>query len=98
MNIQLTQQIREISKKIAATVHKYGRLAIRKVAAQVGCSKSAAHRHIQSQKRRNFHPESWFWETEAGQAWLRLLIFAILYMFGLQRCVGAEQLSALFNL
>lgn len=98
MNIQLTQQIREISKKIAATVHKYGRLAIRKVAAQVGCSKSAAHRHIQSQKRRNLHPESWFWETEAGQAWLRLLIFAILYMFGLQRCVGAEHLSAFFKL
>jgi len=49
-------------------------------------------------EKRNLHPESWFWETEEGQAWLRLLTFAILYMFGLQRNVGAEHLSAFFKL
>lgn len=94
----MTQKIRETSKKVAATVRKYGRLVIRKVAAQVGCSKTAAHRHIQAMEKRNLHPESWFWETEEGQAWLRLLTFAILYMFGLQRNVGAEHLSAFFKL
>jgi len=98
MDIRLTQKIRETSKKVAATACQYGRLAIRKVAAMVGCSKSAAHRHIKAQERRKLHPESWFWETEEGHGWLRLLIFGILYMFGLQRHVGAEHLSAFFKL
>jgi AraC-like DNA-binding protein len=98
MNIQLTQKIRERSKKVTATVQKYGRLAIRKLATKVGCSKSAVHRHLQAQERRNLYPESRLWETEEGQAWLRLLIFGSLYMFGLQRHVGTEHLSAFFKL
>ena len=98
MNIQSTQKIRETSKKVAAAIGKYGKQTIRKIAEKVGCSKSAAHRHLQSQNRRNLHRESWFWETEEGQSWLRLLIYGILYMFGLQRNVGAEHLSAFFKL
>jgi hypothetical protein len=98
MNIQLTQKIREKSKKVAAAIGKYGQQTIRKIAEKVGCSKSAAHRHLQSLKRRNLHPESWFWETEEGQSWLRLLIYGSLYMFGLQRNVGAEHLSEFFKL
>ena len=98
MNIQLTKKIRETGKKVAAAIREYGKQTIRKVAEQVGCSKSAAHRHIQSLKKRNLHRESWFWETEEGQSWLRLLIFGSLYMFGLQRNVGTEHLSAFFKL
>ena len=98
MNIQVTQKIRETSKKVAAAIGKYGHQTIRKIAEKVGCSKSAAHRHLQSQKRRNLHPEPWFWETEEGQSWLRLLIYGSLYMFGLQRNVGAEHLSEFFKL
>ena len=98
MKIQLTQKIRETSKKVAAAIRKYGKQTIRKVAEQVGCSKSAAHRHIQSQKKRNLYPESWFWETEEGQSWLRLLVLGSLYILGLQRNVGAEHLSSFFKL
>ncbi len=98
MNIQLTQKIRETSKKVAAAIREYGKQTIRKVAEQVGCSKSAAHRHIQCLKKRNLHRESWFWETEEGQSWLRLLVFGSLYMLGLQRNVGTEHLSAFFKL
>jgi hypothetical protein len=39
-------------------------------------AKSSVHRHLRSLKLRNRHPESFFWETEAGSAWLRLLVFA----------------------
>ena len=78
MNIELTQKIRETSRKVASAIREFGKQTIRKVAEQAGCSKSAAHRHIQSQKKRNLYPESWFWETEEGQAWLRLLVFGSL--------------------
>ncbi len=39
-----------------------------------------------------------FWETEAGSAWLRLLVFAVLYLFGLECGVGARKLSRFFKL
>jgi phage baseplate assembly protein W len=60
--------------------------------------KSSVHRHLQAQARRNRHPESGFWETEEGEAWLRLLVFAVLYTFGLQHHVGAGALSDFFQL
>jgi hypothetical protein len=56
------------------------------------------HRRLRSQKLRNRHPESSFWETEAGSAWLRLLVFAVLYLFGLECGVGAGKLSRFFKL
>jgi len=56
------------------------------------------HRHLRAQKRRDQYPESFFWETEAGSAWLRLLVFAVLYHFGLECGVGAGKLSRFFKL
>lgn len=37
-------------------------------------------------------------ETEAGSAWLRLMVFSTLYQFGLKSGVGAESLSDFFTL
>jgi hypothetical protein len=56
------------------------------------------HRHLSSQKRRDQYSESSFWETEAGSVWLRLLVFAAIYYFGLQCGVGAGKLSQFFEL
>ena len=56
------------------------------------------HRHLRAQKLRNRHPESSFWETEAGSGWLRLLVFAVLYLFGLECGVGVRKLSRFFKL
>ena len=64
----------------------------------VGRSKSSVHRHLQALTRRNRHPESELWETEAGTAWLRLLVLAALYSFGLRHHVGADALSDFFKL
>ncbi len=63
----------------------------------IGRSKSSAHRLLQAQEQRNAHPESSHWETEAGYAWLRLMVFATLYQFGLKSGVGAEALSQFFK-
>ena len=68
------------------------------MASIVGRSKSSAHRHLQAQKQRNQHPESSLWETEAGSAWQRLLVFAALYVFGLKAGVGADTLSLFFKM
>ena len=42
--------------------------------------------------------ESQLWETPEGDAWLMRLVFATLYVFGLQRHVGADTLSEFFKL
>ena len=67
--------------------------SIRQVAHQTGFSKSSVHRLTQAMKGRDKHPESWWWETEAGRCWLIRLVVATLYTFGLKRGVGAETIS-----
>src|SRR5262249_25299875 len=70
--------------------------SIRHLAHQTGFSKSSVQRLKQAMARRNSHPESWFWETEAGRAWLTRLVVAALYTFGLKRGVGLDTLSEFF--
>jgi Family of unknown function (DUF6399)/IclR helix-turn-helix domain len=67
--------------------------SVRQLAQQTGLSKSSVHRLQQAMERRNRHPESWFWETEEGRQWLRRLVVATLYIFGLKRGVGLATLS-----
>ncbi len=45
-----------------------------------------------------FHPESPLWETPEGYQWLRLLVFATIYVFGIKHGVGSEALSEFFHL
>jgi uncharacterized protein DUF6399/winged helix-turn-helix DNA-binding protein len=70
--------------------------SVRHLAQQTGLSKSSVHRLRRAMERRNGHPESWLWETEDGQRWLRRLVVATLYIFGLKRGVGAETMSEFF--
>jgi IclR helix-turn-helix domain len=70
--------------------------SMRQVARQTGLSKSSVHRLGQAMARRHQHPESWFWETQAGRQWLIRLVVAVLYVFGLKRGVGAETMRAFF--
>ena len=64
----------------------------------VNRSKSSVHRHRKAQARRHQYPESALWETEAGEAWLKLLMVAVLYSFGMECHVGADKLSRFFKL
>src|SRR5947207_1997677 len=78
-------------------IRAYGKQRIRSLAERTGLSKSSVHRHLQTIERRDRHPESSLWETEAGRAWLIRLIVATLSVFGLKRGVGAETLSEFFG-
>ncbi len=67
--------------------------SIRCLAKQTGLSKSSVHRLKHAMARRDVHPESWMWETEDGRHWLRRLVVATLYTFGLKRGVGVDTIS-----
>src|SRR5665811_142055 len=88
----------QLAKRLSLIIGRSGKQSVRKLAQFINGAKSSVHRHLRAQKRRNQHPESFFWETEAGSAWLRLLVFAVLYLFGLECGVGARKLSRFFKL
>lgn len=79
------------------SIREHGKQSLRSLADRTGLSKSSVHRHLQAMDRRNRYPESSFWETEAGRAWLIRLVVATLFVFGLKRGVGAETLSEFFG-
>ncbi len=70
--------------------------SIRPVAGQTGLSKSRVHRLGQARARRERHPASWLWETEAGRRWFLRLIGAVRSLFGLKRGGGAETRREVF--
>ena len=90
--------MRETGQKIMAWMAAHGKQSCRKLGTQLARSKSSVHRHLQARARRNQHPESGFWETEEGAAWLRRLYFGVLYCFGLGNNIGAEKLAAFFKI
>jgi hypothetical protein len=51
------------------------------------------HRHQQAIERRNQYPESEFWESEAGSAWLKLLVLGCIFFFGIKHSIGVGELS-----
>jgi len=82
---------------IINSIREHGKQSIRSLADRTGLSKSSVHRHLQAMDRRDRYPESSFWETPAGRAWLIRLVVATLLVFGLKRGVGAETLSEFFS-
>lgn len=93
-----TQKVRTTSKDIIREIEKYGKKSIRKLAHIINLSKSSIHRHLQAKERRDQHPESSLWETEVGNDWMRLLVFATIYHFGFECGVGSNKLSNFFTL
>jgi hypothetical protein len=61
--------------------------------AAMGVSKSSVHRHQQAIARRNQYPESKWWETAAGSAWLKKLVIGSLFFFGLKPGIGVGEVS-----
>ena len=85
--------IRERSQKVASCIEKQGKKSLSQIAKLTGLSKSSVHRHRQGLERRDQYPESCFWETEVGATWLKRLVLAVVYYFGIKHGVGAPSLS-----
>jgi hypothetical protein len=84
------------SLRIFKCLCDHGTQSIRQLAQRTGLAKSSVHRLTQAMERRDVHPESWLWETEAGRQWLTRLVVATLYPFGLKRGVGLDTMSEFF--
>ncbi len=90
--------LRERCQQVAQTMGQWGFLSVRALAQATNLSKSSVHRLSQKIKHRQNYPESEFWETPEGYQWLRLLVFATIYIFGIKHGVGSEALSEFFYL
>ena len=90
--------IRERCQKILQCLCEKTHQSVRAISAASGIPKSSVHRHLKSLERRQQYAESYLWETEEGGAWLRLLVFGVIYCFGIKGGIGAESLSAFFHL
>jgi hypothetical protein len=85
------------SLRIFKCLCESGQQSVRRIAQQTGLSKSSVHRLTQAMERRGGCPEAWLWETEEGRQWVRRLVVATLYIFGLKRGVGVDTISAFFT-
>jgi hypothetical protein len=85
------------SLRIFNVIREPRKLSIRRLADQVGLSKSSVHRHLQAIDRRDRYSESRLWETEEGRTWLLRLVVATLFIFGFKRGVGADTISEFFG-
>jgi hypothetical protein len=89
----MSPTIRERGKKVFQAVQENPVQGIQTIASAIGISKSSVHRHHQAIGRRNQYPESEWWETEAGSAWLKLLVVGSIFFFGIKHGIGVGELS-----
>lgn len=85
-----------VAKKFSA-LREGGALSIRQLARATGIPQSSVGRHRKALEARAQWPEAAFWEQEAGYQWLRVLVFAVIFVFGIKGGVGAERLSEFFH-
>ena len=90
--------LRHRCQQVYQTTKKLGIKSVRALARVTHLSKSSVHRLKQRIKRRRQEPESDFWETPEGFEWLRLLVLATIYIFGIKQGVGSEVISEFFHL
>jgi len=90
--------IRERYQKVLQCWQEATCLSLRAIAQSTGISKSSVHRHLRTKSRQQQYPETYLWETEAGEKWLRLLVFGVIYCFGIKGGIGVGSLSAFFHL
>jgi Family of unknown function (DUF6399) len=93
MNLNIKDRCQKVFECIREKTHQ----SIRVIASVTGIPKSSVGRHLRSIKNRTQHAESYFWETEEGVKWLRLLVFAVIYEFGIKGGIGSDSLSSFFH-
>jgi hypothetical protein len=92
-----TMRLWATSVGIFQAMRAHGTRSVRRLAAQTGLATRRVPRPLQALERRARAPESSWWETEAGRAWLLRLVVAIRLGCGLTRGVGAATLRAFFG-
>lgn len=93
MNISINERCLQVWQCLSQNTKQ----SIRTIAKRIGISKSSVARHQKTINNRQQHPESYLWETAEGAAWLRLLVLAVIYFFGIKKGIGADSLSEFFQ-
>lgn len=83
----------KIWHKISKHRQKQAHQSYREASRELGIPKSTIHDHEKRMVKRNAHAESDFWNTSAGQAFLKRLIVATIYTFGIKGGVGASRIE-----
>ena len=86
------------SRQIYSIIKLPVKYTFRKISELTGIPKSSVHRLVKAILKKNRYPESYFWETQEGYHWLRILLFAVIFMFGINCGIGAETISAFFKM
>jgi hypothetical protein len=89
MKINIKERSQKVLQFVADNMHK----SLRAIAKATSIPKSSVQRHLKAAGRKQNYAESYFWETAAGEEWLKLLVFAVVYHFGIKKGVGAASLS-----
>ena len=89
----MSHTIRERGQKVFQAVQEKSCQGITAIASATGMSPSSVHRHQHALQRRSQYPESAFWESEAGNTWLRRLVYGSLFFFGIKHGIGVGELS-----
>lgn len=90
--------IKERCQKVLQCLCQRTQQSIREISAVTGIPKSSVHRHLKAIERRQQYGDSYLWETAEGEEWLKLLVFGVIYCFGIKGGIGADSLSAFFHL
>lgn len=90
--------IRERYQKVLQCWQETTCRSLRAIAKATGISKSSVHRHLKTRTRQQQYPESYLWEAVEGENWLSLLVFGVIYCFGIKGGIGVDSLSAFFHL
>ncbi len=91
--MNISSSIRRCDIKVLSNIAAFGKRSLRKIAEATGISKDRVSRSLQRVNQRDQYAESHLWETEEGQEWLRRLVIAMLYEFGMKGNQGAERMS-----
>jgi predicted transcriptional regulator len=81
--VNITIKIQTTQRTIIAYIKDKGKSSARAISRVLEIPKSTVQNHLKWLKKRQKHPESHFWDTTEGAAWLRLFVFSTLYNFGL---------------
>lgn len=85
-------------QQIFKVLRERGPQSIRKLARATGLPKSSVDRCCKGLRERARQvPEAALWEQEQGARWLRVLVLAVLFVFGLKGGVGVERIAEFFH-
>ena len=86
--------IRGRCQRVFNVLRELGPQSIRKLAKATGLPKSSVDRHCKAlHERAREVPEAGLWEHERGSQWLRVLVLAVMFVFGMKSGVGVERIS-----